>query len=100
MDDKAFEKLTTEELAMWLEKKGFSVDVQEAFEGDQINPRTITCRYYVMPKFTEQEMDGEATVAAFATCPGPDCLKEVVPKYGPRLHSNTISMQSYTLPNF
>ena len=30
-------------------------------------------------------MDGEATVAAFATCPGPDCLKEVVPKYGSRV---------------
>lgn len=30
-------------------------------------------------------MDGEATVAAFATCPGPDCIKEVVPKYGYRV---------------
>ena len=30
-------------------------------------------------------MDGEATVSAFATCSGPDCLKEVVPKLGSRL---------------
>lgn len=34
---------------------------------------------------TEQEMDGEATVAAFATRSGPDCLKDVVPKLGSRL---------------
>ena len=30
-------------------------------------------------------MNGEATVAAFATCPGPDCLKDVGPKYGYRV---------------
>ena len=30
-------------------------------------------------------MDGEATVAALATCSGPDCLKDVVPKLGSRL---------------
>ena len=34
---------------------------------------------------TEQEMDGEGTVGAFATCPGPDCLKDVVLKYGSRV---------------
>lgn len=34
---------------------------------------------------TDQEMDGEATLAAFATCPGPDCLKDVIPKYGTRV---------------
>lgn len=34
---------------------------------------------------TEQEMDGEATVAALATCFRPDCLKYVVPKLGFRL---------------
>ena len=30
-------------------------------------------------------MDGEATAAAFATCAGPDCLKDVIPKLGVRL---------------
>ena len=30
-------------------------------------------------------MDGEATAAAFATCVGPDCLKDVIPKLGSRL---------------
>ena len=35
--------------------------------------------------FAEQEIDGEATAAAFATCAGPDCLKDVIPKLGIRL---------------
>ena len=30
-------------------------------------------------------MDGEAVVSAFAACPGPDCLKDIVPKLGQRL---------------
>ena len=35
--------------------------------------------------FADQEMDGEAIVAALATCSGPDCLKDVIPKLGSRL---------------
>ena len=30
-------------------------------------------------------MDSEATIAAFAICLGPDCLKDVVSRYGARL---------------
>jgi hypothetical protein len=30
-------------------------------------------------------MDGVAVATAFTTAPGPDCLKEVVPKLGQRL---------------
>lgn len=30
-------------------------------------------------------MDGEAVAAAFATSPGADCLKEIVPRLGVRL---------------
>lgn len=30
-------------------------------------------------------MDGEALIDAFGTCPGPDCLKDVIPKYGLRV---------------
>ena len=30
----------------------------------------------VLSNSTEQEMDREARVAAFATCRGPDCLKD------------------------
>ena len=27
---------------------------------------------------TEEEMDGEAVMAAFATCSGPDCIKDII----------------------
>ena len=30
-------------------------------------------------------MDGEAVCTALASCPGPDCLKDIVKKCGPRL---------------
>lgn len=33
----------------------------------------------------DQEMDGEAIFTALATCPGPDSLREVIPKLGDRL---------------
>ena len=38
-----------------------------------------------MSKLAEQEMDGEAIMAALGTQPGPDCLRDVVPIYGKRL---------------
>ena len=34
---------------------------------------------------TEEEMDGEAVMAAFATCSGPDCIKDIIKTYGSRL---------------
>lgn len=33
----------------------------------------------------EEDMNGPAIVAALATCPGPDCFKDVVKKVGQRL---------------
>ena len=33
----------------------------------------------------EQGMDGEAIVEAFGSMPGPDCLRDVLPKLGVRL---------------
>lgn len=39
-----------------------------------------------MPRLPiEQGMDGEAIVSAFGVACGPDCLKEVVKRYGDRL---------------
>ena len=38
-----------------------------------------------MSSGSEQEMDGEAITAVFTTSPGPDCLKDVLPKLGQRL---------------
>ena len=35
--------------------------------------------------FADQEMEGEALVAALATCSGPDGLKDVLPKLGSSL---------------
>ena len=34
---------------------------------------------------TDQDMDGEVIATAFATVPGPDCLHDVLPKFGVRL---------------
>ena len=33
----------------------------------------------------EQCMDGEAIIAAFGATSGPDCLRDVLPKYGQRI---------------
>ena len=38
-----------------------------------------------MHGFTDEDMDGDAISAGLASCPGPDWLKEVVPKVGVRL---------------
>ena len=35
-------------------------------------------------------MDGEALMAAFATCSGPDCIKDVIATYGTRLKEFTM----------
>lgn len=33
----------------------------------------------------DNEMDGESLCTLFESSPGPDCLKDIVPKLGPRL---------------
>ena len=35
--------------------------------------------------FIDNEMDGEAVEVAVAATPGPDCLKDIIPKVGLRL---------------
>ena len=37
------------------------------------------------PFFTDQEMDGIAIVHTFGTNSGPDCLKDVISKFGTRI---------------
>lgn len=46
------------------------------------NPISLLClfKYHL-----EQEMDGEAICAAFASSPGPDALRDLIPKLGVRL---------------
>ena len=34
---------------------------------------------------TEEEVDGEAIASAFSTQSGPDCLKDIIPKFGQRI---------------
>lgn len=41
--------------------------------------------YLKFVSFLENDMDGDALSLAFAAQSGPDCLKDVVPKYGLRL---------------
>lgn len=33
----------------------------------------------------DQEMDGTAIMQTFATCPGPDCLRDIISKFGVRM---------------
>uniref|UniRef100_A0A1X7T2E8 SAM domain-containing protein n=1 Tax=Amphimedon queenslandica TaxID=400682 RepID=A0A1X7T2E8_AMPQE len=61
------EKMSGEELREWLVKKGYGEDVVKSF--------------------VDNEMDGESlcTLFQFESSPGPDCLRELVPKLGIRL---------------
>lgn len=46
----------------------------------------ILCSYPIpLCRTTEEDMDGQALIDAFEMCPGPDCLKDVIPKYGIRI---------------
>ena len=49
---------------------------------------TVFCPCSMRPIFKpllDEDMDGEAVCTALASCPGPDCLKDIVKKCGPRL---------------
>lgn len=35
--------------------------------------------------YVDQCMDGEALLAAFGERPGPDCIKDILPKFGQRI---------------
>ncbi|XP_065892856.1 uncharacterized protein [Dysidea avara] len=60
----SLEDMSMEELGEWVMEK-FGWEAKDAF--------------------LDQGMDGEAVSLAFASTAGPDCLKDVVPKYGLRL---------------
>ena len=38
----------------------------------------------------EENMDGQALIDAFETCSGPDCIKDIIPKYGIRVKTYKI----------
>ena len=41
--------------------------------------------YYIPYTFLENEMDGDSLCTLIGIIPGPDCLKDLVPKVGVRL---------------
>lgn len=59
------QSMTVEDLGGWLSEKGFSDEIRKRFE--------------------DEEMDGEAIFDAIGCQVGPDCLKDVLPKYGHRI---------------
>ena len=53
-----------------------------------LSSRGIACMritYLLYMYHLEQEMDGEAICAALASSPGPDALRDLIPKVGVRL---------------
>ncbi len=77
------EELDVNGVGEWLIEKGFSSQVAKAFAGKLALFLTVGSS---VRGLVDQEMDGEAILQAFAACPGPDCLKEVISKpFGTRV---------------
>jgi len=78
------EELDVDGVGEWLIERGFSSQIAKAFSGNLCTlffswGANLICN-------VDQEMDGEAVMQAFAVCPGPDCLKEVISKpFGTRV---------------
>ena len=51
----------------------------------ELGAQLLKCVVFPRLLFVENDMDGDALSLAFAAHSGPDCLKDVVPKYGLRL---------------
>lgn len=83
--------MSAKDISLLLSNAGFSDEVCEAFEGTHtvsefICPLlSVWVWLHVYGSCVDQDMDGEAVTAALASNPGPDCLKGVLPKLGPRL---------------
>ena len=75
------ENMSTNDIIQWLAQNGFSEEVQKSFD----SMMKQHSRYESMFFLPGEEMDGEALFDAFGCQSGPDCLKDVVPKYGQRV---------------
>ncbi len=76
--------MTVEDFGGWLSEKGFSDEIQKRFEGK--SSRYSAYMYASMQwHILDEEMDGEAIFDAIGCQVGPDCLKDVLPKYGHRI---------------
>ena len=76
------ENMTVDDFGRWLNEKGFSTEIRKHFEGrlSLIRRVAYVCFFYAM--ILDEEMDGEAIFDAIGLQVGPDCLKDVLPKYG------------------
>ena len=89
------EKMGVDELGDWLLDQGFTVEVVEAFAGKSVQDN-VEYKLIILYKlvfcciFLDQEMDGAAVVQSFGTCSGPDCLKDVIVKFGVRVKVYTV----------
>ena len=80
----AFESKDVYEVGEWLTQKGFSLEVVDAFEGIAQGFLCALCTAGFSPRI-EQGMDGEAVSSMLGCVSGPDCLKEVVTRFGDRV---------------
>ena len=77
------EKMTIEELGQWLVENGFSEDIRQCFERKLAG---FIIRIGISTGCSVgEEMDGEAIFGAFGCQAGPDCLKDILPRYGQRI---------------
>lgn len=78
-----------EDICDYLESKGFSEAVVDAFNGQCIYSYSAFAKHLtiLLPRsfIIEQELDGDAIAVGLASSTGPDWLKDVVPKMGLRL---------------
>ena len=49
----------------------------------------------IFPPCKDQKMDGDAICAAFASSPGPDTLRDLIPKLGIRMIKSALDLVSF-----
>ncbi len=74
--------MSVDDVCDWLATNGFSKGIQDAFIGEF---KLILCRFIYVLCHPDEEMDGKAIQQAYATCSGPDCILDVISKFGQRL---------------
>ena len=73
------EAMSKGEVGDFLRSKGFSEEVVDRFFGQYIMMGKVIDNQAI---FLEEDMDGITIVGAFGAHPGPDCLRDVLPKFG------------------
>ena len=76
------EDMIVDDVVNWLIDQGFTDEVWQCFESKPFN---MDVYMYISYFILAQEMDGEAVFGAVGSQVSPDCLKDVLPKYGQRI---------------